>query len=237
LEIIKQVNPKIKFLQPVSSNIFGKSEGSIQNEETPHKPQSPYACAKSYAFHLVRYYREIFGIHASSVIFYNHESPRRNVDYVTRKITKSVARISKGLQEKLYLGYIDLGIDFGFAKDYVEASWNVLQLDKPDDFIICTGETHTVREFVEEAFKHVGIDIAWKGSGLDEVGYDKKTGKEYVGFDPKFFRPSKTDTLLGDASKAKKAFGFNPKTKFNELVKIMVENDLKELERGAQHGL
>jgi GDPmannose 4,6-dehydratase len=230
LEIIKQINPRIKFLQPVSSNIFGKTDEGMQNEETALRPQSPYACAKAYAYHLVRYYRDNFGLLASCVIFYNHESPRRTDEYVTRKISKSVARISKGKQDKLLLGYIDLGIDFGYAKDYVEAAWNVLQLEKADDFVICTGETHTVREFVEVAFSRIGMDIEWVGSGLDEIGFDKISGKEVVGFDEKFYRPTKTDVLVGDISRAKIAFGFEPKTNFDDLAKIMVDHDLREAE-------
>ncbi|MFH1802111.1 MAG: GDP-mannose 4,6-dehydratase [archaeon] len=230
LEIIKQVNPKIKFFQPVSSNIFGKTLDGIQTEETGLRPQSPYACAKAYAFHLMRYYRDVFGLFASTAIFYNHESPRRNEEYVTRKITRAVARISKGLQDKLYLGFIDLGIDFGYSEDYVKASWNILQLTKPDDFIICTGEQHTVREFVEEAFKHIGVEILWKGDGLEQVGYDKNTGRECVGVDPRFFRPSKTDPLIGDTSKARQAFGFSPGVRFRDLVGLMVKHDLKEVD-------
>ncbi len=231
LEMIKQSNPKIRFLQPVSSNIFGKAVETPQTENTPLYPMSPYACAKAFAFHLVKYYRETFGLFAATTIYYNHESERRTEEYVTRKITKAVARIAKGQQKKLSLGDISNRIDFGYSRDYVEAAWNILQLDNPDDFIICTGELHSVREFVEEAFRCVGIELAWKGDGLNEIGYDKKNGIEYVGFDPQFFRPSKTAPLQGDSSKAKKMFGFNPKIRFKELVKRMVENDLKEMEK------
>ena len=237
LEIIKQINPKIKFLQPVSSNIFGKALETPQTENTPVYPMSPYACAKAFAFHLVRYYREALGIFVSAVLFYNHESERRTEEYVTRKITKVVTRIKKGLQKKLYLGDISAKIDFGYSKDYVEACWNIVQLNKPDDFIICTGEMHTVREFVEEAFSCIGIELVWKGQGLNEVGYDTKTGQDYVRFDPQFFRPSKTAPLQGDPSKARRIFGFNPKVRFKELVKKMVEHDLKEVEMELPHGL
>ncbi len=232
LEIIKQVNPGIKFLQPISSNIFGdvKIDGLL-NEESSLNPVSPYACAKAYALHLVKYYRETFGLFASTAILFNHESPRRTEEYVTRKITKAVARISNGLQKQVSLGNIDSELDFGFSGDYVDASQKILQLDKPDDFLICTGETHTVREFVEEAFKHIGVHIVWRGEGLDEVGYDKITGKEYVTIDSKFFRPSSTSTLKGDTSKAKNAFGFYPKVRFSDLIRLMVESDLKEAER------
>jgi GDPmannose 4,6-dehydratase len=213
LEIIKQINPKIRFFQPVSSNMFGKA-ANPQNEGTTFRPQSPYGCAKAFAFTLTRYYRDVFGLFASTAIFYNHESPRRNEEYVTRKITKAAVRISKGLQKKLYLGDLDIEIDFGYSKDYAEAAWNILQLEKPDDFIICTGETHSIREFAEEAFKHVGLNAS-----------------DFIEIDKRFLRAGKTDVLTGDTSKAQKAFGFKSKVKFNELVKIMVDYDLKEIEK------
>lgn len=208
LEIIKQLDPKIRFFQPVSSNMFGKAVNP-QNEETHFRPQSPYGCAKAFAYVLTRYYRDVFGLFSSTAIFYNHESPRRNEEYVTKKITKAVARISKGLQKKLYLGDIDIKIDFGYAKEYAETAWSILHLDKPDDFVICTGEVHSIREFAEEAFNCAGLKA------------DK-----YVEIDKKLLRPGKTDVLTGDYSKAKKAFGFEPKVKFKELVKIMVESGL-----------
>ena len=211
LEIIKQINPKIKFFQPVSSNMFGKAQNP-QNEETNFRPQSPYGCTKAFAYLLTRYYRDVFGLFASTAIFYNHESPRRTEEYVTRKITKAVARISKGLQKKLYLGDIDIKIDFGYAKEYAETAWKTLQLDKPDDFIICSGELHSIREFAEEAFECVGLKA-----------------DDYIEIDKKLLRPGKTDALIGDFSKAKKVFGYKPKVKFKELVRIMVEYDLKEV--------
>jgi len=229
LEIIKQEHPKIRIVQPISSNIFGKAVETPQTENTRPYPMSPYACAKTFAYHLARYYRETFGIFAAVAIFYNHESERRTDEYVSRKITKAVANIKQKRQKKLCLGNIDTEIDFGYARDYVEACWHILQLEKPEDFIICTGELHSVREFVEEAFTCIGIELAWRGQGLDEIGYDKITGIEYVGFDRQFFRPSKTAALQGDNSKAKKMFGFSPKVKFKELVRKMVENDLKEV--------
>jgi len=231
LEIIKQTNKNIRMVQPISSNIFGKAVETPQTENTVLYPMSPYACAKAFAFHLVRYYRETFGLFVSVPIFYNHESERRTDEYVSRKITKAVANIKTSRQKKLYVGFIDTEIDFGYAKDYVVACWSMLQRQEPDDFIICTGEVHSVREFIEEAFQCIGITIMWKGNGLDEVGYDKKTGIEYVGFDPQFFRPSKTAALKGNAGKARSVFGFNPAVGFKELVKIMVTNDLKESER------
>lgn len=213
LEVIKQADKKIRFFQPVSSNMFGKAK-SPQNEDTQLKPQSPYGCAKAFAYLLTRYYRDVFGLFASTAIFYNHESPRRSEEYVTRKITKAAARISKGLQKKLYLGDTSLKIDFGYSKDYAEAAWRILQLKKPDDFIICTGELNSIKEFLEEAFRIVGLNA-----------------KDCAEFDPKLLRPGRTDVLVGDYSKAAKAFGYKPKVKFKELVRIMVEHDLEEAER------
>ncbi len=209
----KRFSYEIKFFQPVSSNMFGKAQNP-QTEETYFRPQSPYGCAKAFAYLLTRYYRDVFGLFASTAIFYNHESPRRNEEYVTKKITKAVARISKGLQKKLYLGDIDIKIDFGYSKEYVEAAWNILQLDSPDDFIICTGELHSIKEFAEEAFKCVGLKA-----------------EDYVEIDPKLLRQEKNDPLTGDFSKARRVFGYNPKVKFKELVRIMVEHDLKEVEQ------
>lgn len=214
LEIIRQTNPKIRYFQPLTSNMFGKTDICPQTESTPLRPQSPYACAKAYAWMLVRYYRDVHGLFASCGIFYNHESPRRTGEYVTHKITRAVARISKGLQKKLVLGDIDNPIDFGYAKEYVEAIWNILQLDMPNDFIIGTGEAHTVREFLEEAFRLVHLDPY-----------------KYVEFNSKFYRPGKTSSLIADCSKAKKAFGFSPKTKFRQLVKLLLDHDLMEVER------
>lgn len=219
LEIMKQASHDIRFLQPVSSNIFGKAE-SPQTEETSLRPQSPYGSAKAFAYILTRYYRDVFDLFASTAIFYNHESPRRNEEYVTRKITKGVSRIAKGFQKELYLGDTSAQIDFGFAKDYVEAAWNILQLDKPDDFIICTGQLHSVKEFAEEAFRCVGLKA-----------------EDYVKVDQKLLRPGRTSPLLGDPSKARTAFGFQPKVGFKELVRILVENDLKEAEREEVRGL
>ena len=209
LEIIKQVNPKIKYFQPVSSNMFGKADNP-QTEETHLRPQSPYACAKAFAYLLCRYYRDVFGMHVSTGIFYNHESPRRTEEYVTRKITMGAARIKLGLQQKLSLGNLDLKIDFGYAREYMEAAWSIMQLDKPDDFIICTGELHSVKEWLEEAFNVAGLKAS-----------------DYVEFDPRFARPSTTSPLLGSNFKAREKFGFDPKVRFKELVRLMVEQDMK----------
>jgi GDPmannose 4,6-dehydratase len=209
LEIIKQVNPKIRYFQPCTSNMFGLAENEFQNEDTPFNPQSPYACFKVMAYYLTRYYRQNFGIFASTAILYNHESPRRTDDYVTRKITRAVARIASGKQDKLILGDLSAKIDWGYSKEYMEAVWQILQLEEPDDFVIATGEAHSVQEFVEEAFKVVNLNAA-----------------DYVNIDPSLLRPTKTSVLTGDISKARQKFGYDPKIKFKELVKLMVEADL-----------
>ena len=214
LEIVKQLNKKIQFFQPVSSNIFGISPEPRQTEETPFRPQSPYAAAKVMAYVFCKYYRDVFQMHVCTGIFYNHESPRRTEEYVTRKITKAAARISKGLQKKLYLGNLEAKIDFGYAKEYMEAAWNIMQLDIPDDFIISTGEVHSLQELLEEAFRFVGLDP-----------------KDYVEFDPRFARPGNTSVLLGDYSKANRAFGYEPQFRFKDIVRLMIENDLKETEK------
>ena len=214
LEIIRQIDTSIKYFQPCTSNMFGKTDEQFQNETTRFNPQSPYACAKLMAYYLTRYYRETFGIFASTALLYNHESPRRPEEYVTRKITSSVARISCGKQDKLVLGDLSARIDWGYAREYMEVAWNILQLEKPDDFVIGTGEAHSVEDFVEEAFSLVGL---------------KKN--KYLTTDVNLIRPTKTSTLIGDITKANKYFGFNPKVKFKELVKIMVDADIK-MERG-----
>ncbi len=210
LEIIRQVDSTIRFFQPCTSNMFGKTESTFQTETTPFNPQSPYACAKVLAYYLTRYYREAFGMFASTAILYNHESPRRTEEYVTRKITKSVARIVCGKQDKLVLGDLSARVDWGYAREYMEAAWHMLQLDQPDDFIIATGEAHTVQEFVQEAFAVVNLKP-----------------EAYVVSSQSLFRPTKTGVLIGDTTKARNAFGFEPKVKFKELVKLMVEADLQ----------
>lgn len=210
LEAIKQVDPSIRFFQPCTSNMFGKTDVVPQTESTAFNPQSPYACAKVFAFYLTRYYREAFGIFASTGILYNHESPRRTEEYVTRKITKSVARIACGKQDKLVLGDLSALIDWGYAREYMETAWKILQLEKPDDFIIATGEAHSVKEFVDEAFASVNL-----------------RPEDYVVTDSKLLRPTKTSALIGDITKGRETFGFEPKIKFNDLVRLMVESDLK----------
>lgn len=210
LEMIKQINPNIRYFQPLTSNMFGISNVDKQNELTPFNPQSPYAIAKTFAYYTTRYYRETFGIHASTAIFYNHESPRRTPEYVTRKITQSVARIYLGKQKKLVLGDLSAKIDWGYAKDYMEAARLMLQHKEADDYVIGTGKAYSVRDFVDEAFSIVGLEA------------DK-----YMETSQEFMRPTKTSTLIADTSKAKKILNFKPEIDFSNLVKMMVEEDLK----------
>ena len=224
---------KTKFYQASSSEMFGLVQETPQNETTPFYPRSPYGAAKLYAHWITVNYREAYGMFACSGILFNHESPRRGETFVTRKITRAVARIAAGqLNNVLYLGNIDSKRDWGYAKDYVEAMWLMLQQDKPDDFVIATGETHSVREFVERAFAHIDIQISWRGIGAQEEGFDAKTGEVYVRIDPKYFRPTEVDLLLGDASKAHKILGWYSKTSFQELVSLMVDQDIILLKKG-----
>lgn len=221
-----------KFYQASTSELFGKVQEIPQSETTPFYPYSPYAAAKQYAFWIVRNYREAYHIFASNGILFNHESERRGETFVTRKITLAAANIAAGKQDKLYLGNLDSLRDWGYAKDYVECMWLILQHDKPDDFVIATGEQHSVREFCTLSFKYVGIELEWQGKGVDEKGIDKKTGKVLVEVSPEFFRPTDVVTLLGDPAKAKSTLGWNPtKTSFEELVKLMTENDLKNVKQ------
>jgi GDPmannose 4,6-dehydratase len=231
LEAIRAINPKIKFYQASSSEMFGKVRASPQNEETPFYPRSPYAASKLFAHWITVNYRESYNMFTCSGILFNHESPLRGLEFVTRKITHSVARIKLGLQDELRLGNLDSKRDWGYAPEYVEAMWLMLQQDKPDDYVIATGETHSVREFAEAAFNKVGIDVEWSGKGVDEIGRDKASGKTLIRIDPQFFRPAEVDMLIGDYSKAKKKLGWSPKTTFKELVGIMVEHDLKLAEK------
>jgi GDPmannose 4,6-dehydratase len=226
LDSIKEVDPKIKYYQASSSELFGKVRETPQSETTPFYPRSPYAAAKLYAYWITVNYREAYGLFACNGILFNHESPRRGVNFVTRKITTGIANIVKGKQDKIVLGNLDAKRDWGFAGDYVEAMWMILQQEEPDDYVIATGETHTVREFCELAFKHVGMDLYWEGEGLEEKGIDRKTGKELVSISSANFRPSEVDLLLGNAEKAKQKLGWAPKVSFEELVKMMVESDL-----------
>ena len=217
-----------RIYQASTSELYGKVEEVPQKETTPFHPYSPYAVAKQYGYWIVKEYREAYGMFCCSGILFNHESERRGETFVTRKITLAAARIAQGKQDKLYLGNLDSLRDWGYAKDYVECMWMILQHDTPEDFVIATGEYHTVREFCTLAFKEVGIELRWEGKGVDERGIDVATGKELVAVDPKYFRPAEVEQLLGDPTKAKTLLGWNPrKTSFPELVKIMVKHDMK----------
>ncbi|MDE2040073.1 MAG: GDP-mannose 4,6-dehydratase [Elusimicrobia bacterium] len=215
LEIVREVDPAIRFFQPLTSNMFGQLERDAPaNEETLLNPQSPYACAKAYAWMLARYYRRVHRLHVCCAIFFNHESPRRSEEYVTHKITRAAVRISKGLQKELLLGDLSLKVDFGFAKEYMEAAWNIMQLPEPDDFVIGTGKAHAIQEFLEEAFRAVGLDA-----------------RRHVRFDERFLRPGKTSALVADAAKARRAFGFTPRVGFPELVRMLIDCDAAEADK------
>ena len=223
--------------QASTSELFGKVEECPQRETTPFHPYSPYAVAKQYGYWIVKEYREAYGIYACNGILFNHESERRGENFVTRKITLAAARIACGLQEKLYLGNLDSLRDWGYAKDYVECMWLMLQQDEPDDFVIATGEQHSVREFTQLAFHYNGIELEWQGTGLEEKGIDKATGKVLVEVSPDFFRPTDVVNLWGDPTKARTVLGWNPrKTSYEQLAKIMAEHDRKlaQAEKAAQ---
>ena len=232
LEGIRQTGIECRFYQASTSELYGKVVETPQTESTPFYPRSPYGVAKLYGFWIVKNYREAYNMHASNGILFNHESPRRGENFVTRKITYSLARIKAGQQEQLRLGNLDARRDWGYARDYVEAMWLILQQDEPDDYVIATGQTHTVREFVERAASIAGFDIEWEGEGVDEVGRDGKTGKTIVTIDPKYFRAAEVDLLLGDPSKARKILGWKPRVSFDELVRMMMEADLDRVGSG-----
>lgn len=219
---------KCRIYQASTSELFGKVQEIPQRETTPFYPRSPYAVAKLYAFWIMKNYRESYGMFTANGILFNHESERRGENFVTRKITLAAARIKAGLQDKLYLGNLNALRDWGYARDYVECMWLILQQPEPDDFVIATGEYHSVREFTTLAFREAGIELRWEGEGLDEKGIDTATGKVLVEVDPRFFRPADVEQLLGDPSKAREQLGWNPrKTSFQELVRIMVQSDMK----------
>ena len=225
LVAVRETELDCRFYQASSSEMFGQAVESPQTERTPFHPRNPYGCAKAFAFHATRNYREAFGMFAVNGIMFNHESPRRGETFVTRKITRGVARIRAGLVECLYLGNLAARRDWGFAGDYVEAMWLMMQADEPDDYVIATGETHSVREFCELAFELAGMPIAWRGKGVEEVGVDAQ-GIVRVRIDPRYFRPAEVDALEGDASYARKKLGWKPTVSFTELVRMMVEADL-----------
>jgi GDPmannose 4,6-dehydratase len=223
--------PKTRFYQASTSELYGKVQAVPQNEATPFYPRSPYAAAKLYAYWITINYREAYGIHASNGILFNHEGPTRAETFVTRKITRAVAAIHLGLQDKLFLGNLDAKRDWGHARDYVEGMWRILQQPEPDDYVLATGETHTVREFVERAFAEVGIEVGWKGAGVAEQGLDKKTGRILVEIDQRYFRPTEVELLLGDPAKAWKKLGWRHTITFPQLVSEMVAKDLAGMKK------
>lgn len=228
LDAVKDEKLQVKFYQAGSSEMFG-AVPAPQNEQTPFHPRSPYACAKVFSHNIAVNYREAYSMFICNGILFNHESPRRGGTFVTKKITNAFAKIKLGKQDKLYLGNLDAKRDWGYAADYVEAMWLMLQQEKPDDYVIATGESHSVREFVEETAKQLGYEIIWQGKGLAEKGIEAKTGKVLVEIDERYFRPSEVDYLQGDASKANQILGWQPKVKFEELVKLMVEGEFEEM--------
>ncbi|MDD9954365.1 MAG: GDP-mannose 4,6-dehydratase [Candidatus Woesearchaeota archaeon] len=235
LEAIRKYSPKSKFYQASSSEMFGLVQENPQKETTPFYPRSPYGVSKVFAYWMTRNYREAYNIFGCNGILFNHEGPRRGGTFVTRKITRALACIKAGKQDCLYLGNLDARRDWGSAADFVEGMWLMLQQEKPDDYVLATGEEHTVREFCEEAFKHAGMEIAWEGSGLEEKGVVKATGKTVIAIDKKYFRPTEVDLLLGDPTKAKEQLGWEPKVTFHDLVKIMVDADIAALAEGTDY--
>ncbi|MGH7007397.1 MAG: GDP-mannose 4,6-dehydratase [Stellaceae bacterium] len=231
IRILKMAD-RVRFYQASTSELFGKVMETPQREVTPFYPRSPYAVAKLYAYWITVNYREAYGLHASNGILFNHESPVRGETFVTRKISRAVAAIERGVQKRLYLGNIDAKRDWGHARDYVEGMWLILQQEKPDDYVLATGETHTVREFVERAFRCIGRTIVWSGSGADERGLCDRSGEYLVAIDPHYYRPTEVDLLLGDPEKARQRLGWRHKTSFEQLVAEMVEADRRALKRG-----
>ncbi|HOU75409.1 MAG TPA: GDP-mannose 4,6-dehydratase, partial [Tenuifilum sp.] len=225
LDAIKDTGLRTKFYQASTSELYGLVQEVPQTEKTPFYPRSPYGVAKLYAYWITVNYREAYGLFACNGILFNHESPRRGETFVTRKITMAVARIKAGLQDKLFLGNLDARRDWGYAPEYVEGMWRMLQHSTPEDFVLATGKTYTVREFATLTFKELGIDLEWQGKGVDEKGIDRATGKVLVEIDPNYFRPTEVDLLVGDSSKAKKLLGWEPKVGIEELVQIMVKAD------------
>lgn len=231
---VSGLEKETKIYQASTSELYGKVVEVPQNEKTPFYPRSPYACAKLYGYWIVVNYREAYNMFVCNGVLFNHESPRRGENFVTRKITRGVAKITLGLMSHLELGNLDSKRDWGHAKDYVEAMWLMLQQEEPEDFVVATGEAHSVREFVEKAFSCVGRAISWRGSGEQETGHDAQTDQLLVKVNPKYFRPTEVDLLLGDSSKAKQKLGWEPRVTFNQLVKDMVEADLKLMEKDPQ---
>ena len=234
LDAIRESGVKTKFYQASTSELFGGlPDTAPQSEKTPFYPKSPYGVAKLYSYWITVNYRESYDIFACNGILFNHESPRRGETFVTRKITRAAAAIHLGMQDKLYLGNLDAKRDWGHAKDYVEGMWRILQQDKPQDYVLAMNETHTVREFVELAFAELGYELEWQGTGVDEKGIDKNTGRVLVEVDPRYFRPAEVELLWGDSTKARTELGWEPKYSFMDLVKEMVQSDLEELKNGG----
>ncbi len=231
LEAIRQVDPAIRFYQASTSELFGKADVSPQSETTPFHPRSPYGVAKMYAFWATVNFREAYGMFAVNGILFNHESPRRGENFVTRKITIAAAQIASGRRQRVALGNLNACRDWGYAADYVRAMWKMLQMDSPADYVIGTGETHSVREFAERAFAEVGIDLGWEGEGEGEIGRDQRTGEVRVTVDPAYYRPAEVDVLLADPSKARRELGWRPEVSFGELVHMMVQSDLERVKR------
>lgn len=229
LDAIRESRIDTRFYQASTSELYGGQTGEPLNEESSFHPRSPYACSKLFAHWITINYRESYDIHASTGILFNHESPRRGKRFVTRKISRAVAKIQAGYQDKLYLGNLDAKRDWGYAPEYVEGIWKIVNHDEPDDFVLATGETHTVREFVEKTFEQIGIDIQWNGKGIDECGVDPESGQTLVEIDPRYFRPNEVETLIGDPSKAAKELGWEAETSFDGLVEKMVRSDLQTL--------
>jgi GDPmannose 4,6-dehydratase len=231
IDTIKSINPNIRFYQASSSEMFGLAQEVPQSEKTPFYPRSPYAAAKLYGHWITINYRESYNMYACSGILFNHESPLRGLEFVTRKITNALVKIKLGVDEIVYLGNLDAKRDWGYAPDFVEAMWLMLQQDKAEDYVIATGETHTVRELIELACQELGINLMWQGEGINEIGINKDNGKMIVKIDAGFFRPSEVDILLGDPSKARKQLNWQPKVTFNKLVKIMIKEDLERWQK------
>ena len=227
LEAIRLINKDIKFYQASSSELYGDTVEEFQNEKTPFRPRSPYGCSKLFSFAITKNYREAYDMFSSNGILFNHESPRRSINFVTRKVTSTFAKINSGIESKLEIGNLNAKRDWGYAKDYVEMMWRILNHNKPDDFVIASGEVYTVRNLIELAAKYFNYDIKWEGEGINEIGYDNKTNQKLVVVNPDHFRPAEVEYLRGDYSKAKKLLKWEPKTSFEELIEIMCEHDKK----------